>query len=234
MAEPGTLFVCATPIGNLEDLTFRAKRILQEVDLICAEDTRQTRKLLDHYKIDTPQTSYHKFNIRAKTGYLISILKEGKSLALVSDAGVPGISDPGYEVINEAIAQGINVVAIPGASALVSALSVSGLSTENFMFLGFLPKKPGKRRKALKDLTDAQATLIIYESPHRMLKCLKDVEAVLGDRNIVVARELTKKFEEVLRGKVSKIIIEWENSPRKGEMVLLIEGTPKKRLSRER
>lgn len=234
MPEPGNLFICATPIGNLEDLTFRARRILQEVDLIAAEDTRQTKKLLDYYQINTPQTSYHKFNIRSKTDYLIKILKEGKSLALVSDAGVPGISDPGYEIIREAITQNIKVIPIPGASALISALVVSGLPTKNFIFFGFLPKKPGKRRKVLKGLTDLEATIIIYESPYRIVKCLKDIKEVMGERFVVIARELTKKFEEVMRGKVSELLDEWENRPRKGEMVLLIEGLPKKKLSRER
>lgn len=234
MPDAGALFVCGTPIGNLEDITFRAVRILQEADLIAAEDTRRTKILLDRYQINTPLTSYHKFNIKAKTGHLIELLRSGKRLALVSDSGMPGISDPGYEIIKEALEKGIEVVPVPGPTALISALAISGLPTDNFLFLGFLPKKPGKRRKILQGLTGLSSTLIIYESPYRIVKCLEDVKEVLGDRQVAVGRELTKKFEEVLRGKVSELLEDLKQNPRKGEMVLLVEGAPKTKLSRER
>jgi len=223
MSEP-ELFVVATPIGNLEDITRRAIRILSEVDLIAAEDTRQTKKLLDHYQIVTPMTSYHKFNIKTKTGQLIDLLKEGKRLALVSDSGMPGISDPGYELIRESADQGIRITPIPGPSAVIAALAVSGLPTDRFLFLGFLPKKPGKRRKALKDHQDFSGTIVLYESPYRLIKCLQDILGTLGDRKIVVARELTKIYEEVVRGKTSEVLKKFGQKAPKGEVVILIEG----------
>ncbi|KAF0134967.1 MAG: 16S rRNA (cytidine1402-2'-O)-methyltransferase [Candidatus Saganbacteria bacterium] len=216
------LFVVATPIGNLEDITYRAIRILSEVDLIAAEDTRQTKKLLDRYSIKTPMTSYHKFNIKSKTDYLVEMIKNGKKIALVSDSGMPGISDPGYELVKSAINNNIKVIPIPGASALVSALAVSGLPTDKFIFLGFLQKKPGKRRKALKEIENFDGTAIIYESPYRVVKCLEDIFSVLGDRQVVIARELTKIYEEVLRGKVSELIK--ARSVYKGEVVILVNG----------
>jgi len=217
--------VVATPIGNLEDVTRRALRILSEVDLIAAEDTRQTRKLLDYYQISTPQTSYHKFNIQAKTNYLIKLLKEGQKIALVSDAGMPGISDPGYELVRESVNQGIRVTGIPGPSALITALAISGLPTGKFIFLGFLPKKPGKRRKALKELIDFEGTIVLYESPYRLVKCLQDILATLGDRKVAVARELTKVYEEVVRGKASEVLEKFDKKAPKGEVVVLIEGS---------
>jgi len=219
-----TLFVVATPIGNLEDVTHRALRILSEVDLIAAEDTRRTKKLLDHYQISTPQTSYHKFNIKAKTDYLIKLIKEGQKIALVSDAGMPGISDPGYELIREAVGQGIRITPIPGPSAVITALAVSGLPTDKFIFLGFLPKKPGKRRKALKELIDFEGTIVLYESPYRLVKCLQDILATLGDRKVAAARELTKIYEEVVRGKASEVLEKFDKKAPKGEVVVLIEG----------
>lgn len=224
MRELSDLFVVATPIGNLEDITRRAVRILTEVDLIAAEDTRHTKKLLDYYQISTPLTSYHKFNIKSKTGYLIQFMKTGKSLALVSDAGMPGISDPGYELIREAADQGIRIIPIPGPSAVVTALAISGLPTDKFIFLGFLPKKPGKRRQALKDLKSFSGTIALYESPYRLVKCLQDILVVLGDRRVAVARELTKIYEEVVRGRASEIIRRLEEKAPKGEVVILIEG----------
>lgn len=214
----------ATPIGNLEDVTHRALRILSEVDLIAAEDTRRTKKLLDHYQISTPQTSYHKFNIKAKTDYLIKLIKEGQKIALVSDAGMPGISDPGYELIREAVGQGIRITPIPGPSAVITALAVSGLPTDKFIFLGFLPKKPGKRRKALKELIDFEGTIVLYESPYRLVKCLQDILATLGDRKVAAARELTKIYEEVVRGKASEVLEKFDKKAPKGEVVVLIEG----------
>lgn len=218
-----TLFVCATPIGNLEDITYRAVRTLAEADLIAAEDTRRTRILLDHYKITTPLTSYHKFNIQGKTGYLLEKLKGGKNIALVSDAGTPGISDPGYELVQACVDAGIKVEVIPGPSAVTAALSISGLPAGRFLFLGFLPKKPGKRRKALQGLRDIEETAIIYESPFRLLKCLQDIATVLGQEvRVVVARELTKKFEEVIRGTALEVINHFKTKAPKGEIVILV------------
>jgi 16S rRNA (cytidine1402-2'-O)-methyltransferase len=220
----GTLFVVATPIGNLEDITFRAIRILSEVDLIAAEDTRQTHILLQRYSINTSTTSYHKFSIKRKTPYLVNLLKQGQKIALVSDSGMPGISDPGYELIKEAILQGITVVPIPGPSAVVTALAVSGLSTEEFSFVGFLPKKPGKKIKKLKELKSEKRTIIIYESPYRVVKTLQEILEVMGNREVAVCRELTKKFEEVIRGKVEEVIKKIEDRSLKGEFVLVIGG----------
>jgi len=219
-----TLFVVATPIGNLEDLTFRALRILSEVDLIAAEDTRHTKILLTRYNISTPLTSYHKFNIRAKTPYIISILKEGKNIALVSDSGMPGISDPGYELIRESVNQGIRVEPIPGPSAAITALAVSGLPTGRFVFEGFLPKKPGKKKKLLKTLQKESRTIIIYESPYRLLKTLDAIKEIMGERRIAVCRELTKKFEEIIRGTVTEVLDKFKNKKILGEVVIIIDG----------
>ncbi len=220
-----TLFVVATPIGNLEDITFRAIRILAEVDLIAAEDTRKTKILLNKYNINTPMTSYHKFNIKSKTSRLVELLQQGQNIALVSDAGMPGISDPGYELISSAVVQeGVRVEPIPGASAAISALAVSGLPTDRFVFEGFLPKKPGKKRKLLESLKTEARTIIIYESPYRVLKTLVDIKNILGDRQVVIARELTKKFEEIIRGKAGDVIEQIKDRRIKGEVVLVVGG----------
>jgi 16S rRNA (cytidine1402-2'-O)-methyltransferase len=221
----GNLFIVATPIGNLEDITFRAVRILSEADLIAAEDTRRTKVLLARYNINTPMTSYHRFNIRSKTPYLIKLLKQGKNIALVSDAGMPGISDPGYELIKESIDQNIRVEPIPGPSAAITALAVSGLPTDKFVFEGFLPKKPGKKTKKLKELKTQQGTIIIYESPYRIVKTLEDIKEVLGNRQVAVCRELTKKFEEVIRGKAGDVLEKFREHRPKGEMVVVVEGS---------
>jgi 16S rRNA (cytidine1402-2'-O)-methyltransferase len=220
----GTLFVVATPIGNLEDITFRAVRILSEVDLIAAEDTRRTKILLNKYNINTPMTSYHKFNIKAKTSHLIELLKQGKNIALVSDSGMPGISDPGYELIRTSIDQSIRVEPIPGPSAAVTALAVSGLPTDRFLFEGFLPKKPGKKVKKLNELKSEARTIIIYESPFRLLKTLEDIVRVMGDRQVAVCRELTKKFEEIVRGKAGDVLEKLKGRGVKGEVVLVVSG----------
>ncbi|MGB9612812.1 MAG: 16S rRNA (cytidine(1402)-2'-O)-methyltransferase [Candidatus Margulisiibacteriota bacterium] len=220
----GTLFVVATPIGNLEDITYRAVRILSEVDLIAAEDTRQTKILLTRYSVNTPMTSYHKFNIKSKTAHLVDLLKQGQNIALVSDSGMPGISDPGYELIKEAVEQGIKVEPVPGPSAAITALAVSGLPTKEFLFVGFLPKKQGKRIKKLKELKSEKRSIIIYESPYRVIKTLQDTLTVMGDRKVAVCRELTKKFEEIVRGKISEVIKKFEHP--KGEFVIIIEGFP--------
>jgi 16S rRNA (cytidine1402-2'-O)-methyltransferase len=226
----GTLFVVATPIGNLEDITFRAVRTLNEVDLIASEDTRHTKLLLDRYTIATPLTSYHKFNIRSKTTHLVHELLLGKNLALVSDAGTPGISDPGYELIAEAVRQGIKVESIPGASAVIAALSVSGLPTDRFIFEGFLPRKPGKKRKALAALKDEERTVIIYESPFRLLKTLAEVSAIFGERPVAVCREMTKRFEEIVRGSAGEVSEKLKDQKVRGEIVLVISGQDAQRV----
>ena len=221
----GTLFVVATPIGNLEDITFRAIRILSEVDLIAAEDTRHSKVLLDKYQIHTPMTSYHKFNIKAKTRPLIELLRQGQNMALVSDSGMPGVSDPGHEIIREAVDQGIRVEIIPGPSAAISALVASGLPTGRFVFEGFLPKKPGKKRKKLEELKDEKGTVIIYESPFRLIKTLGEVKSVMGEeRQVAICRELTKKFEEIIRGKAGDVLEKIKDSRVRGEIVLVISG----------
>ena len=218
----GTLFIVATPIGNLEDITFRAVRILAEVDLIAAEDTRRTKILLTKYSINTPLTSYHKFNIKAKTQSLIDLIKQGQNLALVSDSGMPGVSDPGHEIIRASADQDIRVEVIPGPSAAISALVVSGLPTDKFIFTGFLPKKPGKKKKALARLKDTGATVIIYESPFRVIKTIQEIKELFGDRQIALCRELTKKFEETKRGRAEDILESFKKQRPRGEFIIVV------------
>jgi len=201
----GTLYVVATPIGNLADMTVRATRVLGEVDLIACEDTRQTRKLLDHYGIKTPLISYHEHNEQSRSEDLLLKILAGKNIALVSDAGTPLIADPGYRLVERAREQGVTVCPIPGPSALLAALSASGLPTDSFLFHGFLPPKQGQRKKLLEELKPLQTTLVFYEAPHRILDALDDVVEILGARPVVVARELTKIHEEFLRGTASQI-----------------------------
>ena len=200
-----TLYVVATPIGNLEDITFRAVRILKEVDWIACEDTRQTAKLLQHYGIETPTLSYHEHNEMERAKDLVSRMLSGSSGALVSDAGMPLVSDPGYRLVRAAVEAGINVVALPGPTASLTALAASGLPTDQFHFGGFLPVKPGQRFHAIEAIRHAQATVIFYEAPHRILDALADIESALGPRHVVVARELTKMHEEYLRGTAAEI-----------------------------
>ena len=205
----GTLYIVATPIGNLEDITHRALRVLKEVGWIASEDTRQTRKLLDHFGITTPQLSYHEHNERERATHLIEKLTAGINVALVSDAGTPLISDPGYRLVREAIEAGITVVPLPGPSAAVAALSASGLATDQFRFCGFLPAKTTQRRKVLEELKHETCTLIFYETPHRIIEALADVAAIdatLGARQVVVAREVTKIHEEFLRGTAAEVM----------------------------
>jgi 16S rRNA (cytidine1402-2'-O)-methyltransferase len=216
------LYVVATPVGNLEDITLRAIRILKEVELIAAEDTRKTRKLLSSYGINTPTTSYHEHNKLAKLEYILRFL-EHDDIALVSDAGMPGISDPGYELISAVIKHNIPVVPIPGASALISALVVSGLPTDKFVYLGFLPHKAGERRRLLKSRADEKSSLVVFESPHRLGESLQDMRAILGDRKIAVSRELTKIHEEIFRGTLNEAIDHF--SVPRGEFTLVVEGT---------
>jgi 16S rRNA (cytidine1402-2'-O)-methyltransferase len=219
----GTLYIVATPIGNLEDITTRAIRILGEVDLIACEDTRQTRKLLDRYSIAKPLISYHEHNEQARSADLLRELEAGKSIALVSDAGTPLIADPGYRLVDLARKKGIAVSPIPGPSALLAALSASGMPTDSFSFHGFLPPKRGQRSKFLEDLRSFQATLVFYEAPHRILEALEDIGKILGERPVVLARELTKIHEEFLHGTAAEIRDELEKRPSvKGEITLII------------
>jgi 16S rRNA (cytidine1402-2'-O)-methyltransferase len=219
---PG-LYVVATPIGNLEDITLRALRVLKSADLIACEDTRQTHKLLSHYDITTPSISYHEHNEAERAAELVEKLKSGARIALVSDAGMPAISDPGYRVVRAAIAAGVAVVPIPGASALVSALAAAGLPTDSFRFHGFLPAKSGQRRSALEALRASQSTEVFYEAPHRIEATLADTVAVLGaSRPVVIARELTKLHEEFLRGTAAELLERVRARPLRGEITLLI------------
>ncbi|MBI3249659.1 MAG: 16S rRNA (cytidine(1402)-2'-O)-methyltransferase [Deltaproteobacteria bacterium] len=230
---PGILYVVATPIGNLEDITLRALRILKEADLIAAEDTRHTKKLLTHYGIDTPLTSYYDHIETEKAPALIAQLHEGKTIALVSDAGTPGIADPGYRLVKGAAEAGIPVVPVPGPSTLTALLSIGGLPTDRFAFEGFLPAKPTQRRKTLQLLKQEKRTLVFFESPHRVCDALADIETVFGNRQIVFGRELTKMFEEVLRGRVSEIRARLHDREVKGEVALLVAGAAEEQRSEE-
>ena len=221
----GTLYIVSTPIGNLEDVTYRAIKVLSAVDLIAAEDTRTTRILLDRYNISKPMVSYFSYNETRRTPELIQHLLDGKSIALVSDAGTPGISDPAFRIVASAIENSIPIVPIPGPSALLPALVASGLPTESFVFEGFLPVKKGRKTK-LESLKTEHRTIILYESPHRILKTLTEIRAFLGERNVVVARELTKKFEEITRGPISTVLNKIAGKSPKGEYVLIIAGAP--------
>jgi 16S rRNA (cytidine1402-2'-O)-methyltransferase len=221
--QKGMLYVVATPIGNLEDITYRALRILREADLIACEDTRQTRKLLDHYGIPTPVISYHEHNEAARAEELAAKLEQGQTVAQVSDAGMPGISDPGYRLIQLAIARGLTVVPVPGASAVIAAVAAGGLPTDAFEFHGFLPAKSGQRRTALEALRSAGHTVVLYEAPHRIRETLEDIASVLGpDRPVVIARELTKVHEEFIRGKVKDVLSRVQGRELKGEITLLL------------
>ena len=230
----GALYIVSTPIGNLEDITLRALRILKEVDLIAAEDTRHTGLLLKHFGIQKPLTSYFEGNELKKGEFILSRLKQGDRIALVSDAGTPGISDPGFRLVQLAIENQIPIVPIPGPSAVIAALSVSGLPTDAFLFKGFLPHKSKKRRDLLKQLEETKETLIFYESPHRLTETLKDILEILGDREIVLTRELTKIYEEILRGKVSEIQNQIKERKIKGEITLIISGKIRKKINKEK
>jgi len=220
----GILYICGTPIGNLKDITLRALNTLREVDLIAAEDTRRTKNLLNHYQINTPVTSYYEHNKLKKAPYLIVKIKEGKRVALVSDAGMPGISDPGYLLINLALQNNIQIIPVPGVSALVTALVISGLPSNRFVFEGFLPRKNVEEKRYLAKIKDEKRTLVFYEAPHRLKKTLKNMLEEWGDRKMVMARELTKKYEEILRGKISQILEEVGKREIRGEITLVVEG----------
>jgi 16S rRNA (cytidine1402-2'-O)-methyltransferase len=222
---PGTLYIVATPIGNLEDITLRALRVLREVDAVAAEDTRHTQILLNHYGIQTPLTSYHEHNERTKAEDLVKRLLQGADIALVSDAGTPAISDPGFRLVLQAVRAGIRIIPIPGASALTAVLSASGLPTDKIVFEGFLPAKKTQRRERLQRVRDERRTLIFYEAPHRVLETLDDVHALLGDREAVLAREVSKIHEEFLRGRVSELIRMLGRREIRGEITLVISGS---------
>ena len=224
--EIGTLYIVATPIGNLEDITLRAIKILKEVDLIAAEDTRHTLKLLNHLEISKPLMSYHRHNEDVKTDILIKELKQGKQIALVSDAGTPGICDPGEEVIKKCIEEEIPIVPIPGACAMINALICSGLDTKEFVFIGFLPLNKKNRKEKLEEIKNTTKTMILYEAPHKLETTLKDLKGMIGNRKIVLARELTKIHEEYIRENIDVLIERAKEL--KGEIVLLIEGAEKK------
>ena len=217
----GKLFLVATPIGNLEDITFRAINILKGVDIIAAEDTRHTLKLLNHYEISKPLISYHRHNEEVKSENLINKLLEGNNIAIVTDAGTPGISDPGEEVVKEAIKNNIEVIPIPGACALVNALIASGLNTKEFLFLGFLPLNKKNRDNALNKIKKAKSTVILYEAPHKLIKTLQDLLKNVGDINCVLAREITKIHEEFIRGNISNLLEQIQEP--KGEYVILLD-----------
>lgn len=225
--ENPSLFLVATPIGNLEDFTIRAINILNKVDIIFAEDTRVSVNLLKHYDIKTPLSSYHEFNKDSQGHVILNKLKEGKDVALISDAGMPVISDPGYDIACEAISLGYNVVPIPGSNAALSALIVSGLAPMPFTFYGFLDSKEQKRKKELLEIKEKKETTIFYESPHRIKKTLEDMLECLGDRRIALVRELTKKFEEVIRGSISEVLSIVDDI--KGEMVIVLDGNKDKK-----
>ncbi len=223
--EIGTLYIVATPIGNLEDMTLRAINILKEVDFIAAEDTRHTLKLLNHLEISKPLMSYHRHNEEVKTEILIKELKQGKQIALVSDAGTPGICDPGEEVIKKCIEEGIQVISIPGACAMINALICSGLDTKEFIFMGFLPLNKKNRKEKLNEIKTATKTTILYEAPHKLEATLNDLKEIIENRKIVLARELTKIHEEYIREDIDTLIEKAKGL--KGEIVLIIEGSKK-------
>ena len=220
----GKLYICPTPIGNLEDITYRTLRILNEVDLIAAEDTRHSLQLLNHFDISKPLTSYHEHNKDSKGGYLITKLLEGENIALISDAGMPGISDPGQDIIAEAIENNIEIEVLPGATAFVTALVGFGMDTHKFVFEGFLDRDKKLRRKRLEEIKNEKRTIIFYESPHRLKETLKDMLKYLGNRKIAVNRELTKKYQEIIREDIETVIEIFNNREVKGEFVLIVEG----------
>lgn len=220
----GTLYLCATPIGNLEDMTYRAVRILQEVDLIAAEDTRNSIKLLNHFDIHTPMTSYHEYNKYDKARVLVGYLLEGKNIAVITDAGTPGISDPGEELVRQCQEAGITVTSLPGACACVNALIISGLPTRRFCFEAFLPTDKKERAGILEELKTETRTIVLYEAPHRLVRTLRELQDTLGNRRLTICRELTKKHETVFRTTVEEAIAYYTEQEPKGECVLVIEG----------
>lgn len=229
----GTLYLVATPIGNLEDMTYRAVRVLKEVDLIAAEDTRNSIKLLNHFEIKTPMTSYHEYNKYDKASWLVEQIKTGKNIAAITDAGTPGISDPGEELARQALAAGIEVTAVPGACACIAGLTISGLPTRRFAFEAFLPADKKERRQILEELISETRTIVIYEAPHRLKKTLAELLEVIGDRRISITRELTKKHEEIFQTTINEALDYYKDNDPRGEYVLVIEGKDIKELEGE-
>lgn len=229
----GTLYLCATPIGNLEDITYRVLRTLKEVDLIAAEDTRNSMKLLNHFEIQTPMTSYHEFNKIEKAYQLVGKLKEGKNIALITDAGTPGISDPGEDIVRICYEEGIEVTSLPGAAACITALTMSGRPTRRFCFEAFLPKDKKERVAVLEELKNETRTIIIYEAPHHLLKTIKELMDALGDRELTVCRELTKKYEEKIQTTFSSLLSYYEDKEPRGEYVLVICGKSREEIVKE-
>lgn len=232
MQKTGILYICPTPIGNLEDITLRAIKILKEVDLIACEDTRITQKLLNHYEIKTKTTSYHKFSEKEKSEYLIELLQKGLNIALVSDAGTPLISDPGLELVKQAYLNNIRVIPLPGASAVITTISASNLKTPHFAFFGFFPESQKEKESIL--LGYKSLNLVFYESPNRLVKVLKEIKQIVGDKNAIVARELTKIYEEIKNDLISNLIEHYTKSPPKGEIVLIVEASLKEKNSVEK
>lgn len=229
----GTLYLCATPIGNLEDITYRVLRTLKEVDLIAVEDTRNSIKLLNHFDIQTPMTSYHEFNKIEKAYQLVAKLKEGKNIALITDAGTPGISDPGEDIVRICYEEGIEVTSLPGAAACITALTMSGRPTRRFAFEAFLPKDKKERAAVLEELKNETRTIILYEAPHHLLKTVKELWDALGDRELTVCRELTKKHEEKIQTTFSSLLSYYEEKEPRGEYVLVICGRSREEIVKE-
>ncbi|MEE1191332.1 MAG: 16S rRNA (cytidine(1402)-2'-O)-methyltransferase [Blautia sp.] len=229
----GMLYLCATPIGNLEDITYRVLRILKEVDLIAAEDTRNSIKLLNHFEIKTPMTSYHEYNKYEKGRYLVEQMQEGKNIALITDAGTPGISDPGEELVAMCYEAGIPVTSLPGPAACITALTISGLPTRRFAFEAFLPSDKKERAVILEELKRETRTIILYEAPHRLVKTLEELSENLGDRKISLCRELTKKHETVFRGSLLEAVSWYKENPPKGECVMVLEGRSREEMEQE-
>ena len=230
----GKLFLCATPIGNLEDITYRVVRTLKEVDLIGAEDTRNSIKLLNHFDIKTPMTSYHEFNKYDKAKVLVQDMLQGKNIALITDAGTPGISDPGEELVRQCYEAGIEVTSLPGAAACITALTMSGQKTRRFVFEAFLPKDKKEKQQVLESLKNEVRTTIIYEAPHRLVKTLKELEKTIGNRPLTICRELTKKYEEAFQTTISEEIEYYDSKEPKGEYVLVIAGKPMEEIQAEK
>lgn len=230
----GTLYLCATPIGNLEDMTFRAVRVLKEADLIAAEDTRNSIRLLNHFEIHTPMTSYHEYNKFDKGRELVARLQKGENIALITDAGMPGISDPGEELVKMCAEAGITVTALPGACACVTALTLSGLGTRRFAFEAFLPSDKRERRTVLEGLRDETRTIVLYEAPHRLVRTLEELLETLGNRRMSVCRELTKKHETIFRTDLENALAHYQTEEPRGECVLVLEGKTAEELQREK
>ena len=233
MDTNGTLYLCATPIGNLEDITYRVLRTLKEVDLIAAEDTRNSMKLLNHFEIHTPMTSYHEYNKIEKAYQLIEQLRQGKHIALITDAGTPGISDPGEELVRIALGEGMHVTSLPGAAACITALTMSGQPTRRFAFEAFLPREKKERAKILEELKNETRTIILYEAPHHLIATLEELREVLGDRSISLCRELTKKHEEIQKTTLENVLLYFKDHEPRGEYVLVIAGKDRRELEEQ-